>query len=96
VLVLLTTGWLLLARAISELFRPLSAKASPPPSADWYLACFNGDVEYFAIYNNRDGAAEALKQADVLFVGHSRMQYAFRDRAVLHQFFPRAIQAILF
>src|ERR1700730_12863032 len=87
VFALLTASWLLLARPISERFRPLSAKASPPPSADWYLAYFNGDVEHFAIYNDLDGAAEALKHADVLFLGDSRMQYAFRDRAVLHQFF---------
>jgi hypothetical protein len=84
---LLTSGWLLTARSISPRFRPLAAEVSAPPSTAWYLAYFNGDVEHFALYDNFDGAAEALKRADVLFLGNSRMQYAFRDGDVLRRFF---------
>jgi hypothetical protein len=44
-------------------------------------------VEQFAIYQNLDGAAEALKHADVLFVGDSLLLFAFQEQEVLHRFF---------
>jgi hypothetical protein len=87
VFTLLTACWLLAPRSISLRFRALAPSISPPLSPDWYLAYFNGDVEHFAIYNDLGGAAESLKRADVLFVGNSRIQYAFRDRATLRDFF---------
>jgi hypothetical protein len=87
VFALLTSAWLLTARSISWRFRPLAAEVSQPPSPAWYLAYFNGDVEHFSVYDNLDGAAEALNRADVLFLGNSRMQYAFRNRDVLRRFF---------
>ncbi len=87
VFALLTASWLLTARLIAGRFRPLAAFVSPPSSPEWYLAYFNGDIEHFAIYDNLDGAAESLKHAEVLFLGNSQMQYAFRDRSVLQQFF---------
>lgn len=87
VFLLLTVGWLTIARVTGERFRPLSARAIVPRSKDLYLAYFNGDLEHYVIYDDLDGAADALKRADVLFLGNSRVEYAFRDRAVLRDFF---------
>jgi hypothetical protein len=86
VLALLTAAWLSMPKSISRCCRPLATQVSPPPP-DWYLGYFNGDVDHSVVYNNLDGFADSLKRADVLFLGNSRMQYAFRNQDILRQFF---------
>lgn len=59
--------------------------------SDHYMAyCHStryGDYEHFALYNNLEPAAVAsLKQAQVLFLGNSRTQYAFSTEAVIDYF----------
>ena len=88
VFALLTASCMLPPKSFFRRFRPLATQVSAPPSPAWYLAYFNGDLEHSAVYNNLEGAADALKHADVLLLGNSRMQYAFRDQETLRRFFP--------
>jgi len=88
VFVLLIAGCLLAPQSLFRRFRPLATEvSSPPPSPAWHLGYFNGDIEHAAVYNNLFGAADAARRADVLFVGNSRIQYAFRDQDTLRRFF---------
>jgi hypothetical protein len=87
VFALMTAGWLLIPTSIASGFRPLLMDMAPPPSADWYLGNVNAQIEQFAIYDNLDGAAEALKHAEVLFVGDSLILFAFQNQQVLQPFF---------
>jgi len=60
-------------------------------SEDHYMAyCHTtryGDYEHYALYNATEPqAVNALKQADVLFLGNSNTQYAFSTRAIIDYF----------
>jgi hypothetical protein len=83
----ITGAWLLLPASVLQACRPLEVNVSPPSSSDWYLGYFNMQVEQYAVYQNLDGAAEALKHADVLLVGDSLVLFSFQDREVLRKFF---------
>jgi len=87
VFALMTGGWLLIPASMAAGFRPLLMDIEQAPSADWYLGNVNAQVEQFAVYDNLDGAAEALKRADVLFVGDSLILFAFQNQQVLQRFF---------
>lgn len=63
---------------------------------DHYMAyCHStryGDYEHFALYNNLElRAVDALKQANVLFLGNSNTQYAFSTDAVSDYFEQRGL-----
>ena len=83
----MTAVWLMFAESVPADFRPLSMDIAPPPSGEWYLGNVNAQVEQFAVYDNLDGTAEALKRADVLFVGDSLMLFAFQNQQLLQQYF---------
>jgi hypothetical protein len=87
VFALMTACWVLTPASIAAAFRPLPMDVVPPPSSDWYLGYSNAQVEQFAVYDNLDGAAEALRHADVLFVGDSLMLFAFQNQGILQRFF---------
>jgi len=87
VFALLTAGWQLVPRSIAGRFRPLVAEATVPPSSEWYLGNFTSQVEQFAVYDNLDGEADALKHADVLFVGDSLILFALQNQPMLQHFF---------
>lgn len=67
--------------------RPLAALATPSRSPDDYLDYFRGSVSGYAIYHNLGHAADPLQRADVLFLGNSRLLFAFRNRDLLDHFF---------
>lgn len=67
---------------------PHIAQADPPPDEESYLAADRGGhldhhVHYFGL---DEVAVEALRKADVLFLGNSRLMFALRDE-VLDPFF---------
>lgn len=64
----------------------LATVAEIPSSDDYYLAYFRGGIEHYMIYRNLAGAADHLKSADVLFLGHSRTLFDF-PRETLEPFF---------
>lgn len=66
---------------------PLAVTAVISPSPDDYLGYFRGSVDEYAIYDNFGHAADALKKADVLFLGNSRVMFAFREREQLDHYF---------
>ena len=75
-----------LPQAIS--LRPPAAKASIPNNRkQYYVGYAHGGSEEYDVYYNVHGAADALKKADVLFLGGSRMKYSIRDQDLLEHFF---------
>jgi hypothetical protein len=87
-----TLGTVVLAMrtsAAASLFagRPLASTAVIPQSKDDYLGYYRGAVEEYAVYDNLGHVSDALKNADVIFLGNSRVEFAFRDRAILDRFF---------
>jgi hypothetical protein len=76
--------------------RPIVADAAQVPLStvgkgddDRYLAYCRGGVEDYMIYHDLGGAADALRRADVLFLGNSRAQHAFKDQRLLSDFFAK-------
>ena len=71
-------------------FRPPAARARMPrDSKNYYVGYAHGGADEYDIYFTVNGAANALKKAEVLFLGSSRTKYAFKDQKLLHGFFDR-------
>ena len=66
----------------------LVARADPPGGAAYYLGYSRGGVDEYALYHDLDGAAAAVRRADVLFLGSSRAMFAL-PRETLAPFFAR-------
>lgn len=78
------------ARAVVGEGVPHIAQADPPPNAQSYLAADRGGhldhhVHYFGL---DEVAVDALRKAEVLFLGNSRLMFALREQ-VLDPFFRK-------
>ena len=56
--------------------------AKLPDAEGWYLGYYNGGHDHVTMYLNLDDAAEALRSADVLLLGNSRMLYAMDSEEI--------------
>lgn len=68
--------------------------AEDPPS-DHYLAhARGGHVDHHVLYHGIDAASlEAMRRADVLLMGNSRLMFALRGDALRQYFLPRGLRA---
>ena len=79
----------LAAGGVSHLFAVTKCNGTPFPSDSYIAYCLDrgyGDYEHEAFYFGLSGTAEALAETRVLFLGNSKMQYAF-SRANVAPFF---------
>src|SRR5262245_36309615 len=83
---LLTLGVLALLAAAGVMLRDLSAMrgsvpivaAAERPSGNWYLSYSRGSLDHAVLFRDLSGAARAMKEADVLFLGDSGAMFAFK------------------
>jgi hypothetical protein len=73
---------------------PHIALADPPPEEEAYLAADRGGhVDHHVHYFGLDEVAiDALRRAEVLFLGNSRLMFALRPRVLDAYFAPRGLQ----
>jgi hypothetical protein len=82
-LVLLTFGAWLVIPGFAGRARNISVAQRPPDSAYYLAHDRGGHLDHHVLYHGIDAEAiENLKQADVLFVGTSRMMFALRSRVI--------------
>jgi len=68
-------AWLRVQPGWGELVPLVAAAERPGPG--WYLAYDRGGLDHGVLYHDLSGAAEALRSAEVLFLGDSSVQFAF-------------------
>ena len=68
--------------------KPIVASAKAPRGSEWYVSYNRGGIDLHLLSQDLHGSMQAAKDADVLFVGNSRVMFAFRQPA-LKPFFAR-------
>jgi hypothetical protein len=82
-LILLTFGAWLVVPGFAGRVRNITTAQRPPDSAYYLAHDRGGHLDHHVLYHGIDAEAIAnLKQADVLFVGTSRMMFALRSRVI--------------
>ena len=71
--------------------RDMSARVIYPQSPEWYVAYANGGLDEFTIFDNLHGASNALKRADVLFLGNSHAVFGLSRDALAPYFEKRGL-----
>lgn len=87
-LALAVAGAILVRRPAYAPNLPLAAVAKPPRSSDHYLSYYRAGIDEYVVYHNLHNAADALRQADVLFLGNSTVMFTF-GQDTLEPFFKK-------
>ena len=68
--------------------KQLTAEALLPKSDDYYLSFSSGGVDHYVLFHNYGNPAQHFRQAQVLFLGNSRVKQGFAQ-SVLEPYFKK-------